>query len=232
MKNYIVTGASQGIGQAAAVKLSYEPDVSNIVIIARNEDKLQATKEKMNPAVNVKVIPADLSDFDTIPVMIKGIYEEFGSIEGLVNCAGYVDPQSLLDTTNDNFIKTYNVNVVSMFVIIRECVKYMKGHPSKILNVASTAGITPRPGWLAYASSKAAVVSMSKTLTDELAEYGIKVYCISPGRCATDLRKKLAPEEDPTTIMQPEHVADVIATLMSDNETCLDGQNIIVRQKT
>jgi len=232
MKNYIVTGASQGIGQAAAVKLSYEPGVTSVVIIARNAEKLEETKGKMNPAVNVKVIPADLSDFDAIPAMVKGIYDELGSIEGLVNCAGYVDPQSLLDTTNDNFIKTYNVNVVSMFVIIRECVKYMKGHPSKILNVASTAGITPRPGWLAYASSKAAVVSMSKTLTDELAEYGIKVYCISPGRCATDLRKKLAPEEDPTTIMQPEHVADVIATLMSDNETCLDGQNIIVRQKT
>ena len=231
MKTYIITGASQGIGQAAAVKLSDEPGVSNIVLLARNEKNLLETKSKMNPKVNAKVIPCDLSDFDMIPDLIKSVYDEFGSIDGLINCAGYVDPQSLLDTTNENFIKTYNVNVVSMFVIIRECVKYMKGHPSKILNVASTAGITPRPGWLAYASSKAAVVSMSKTLTDELAEYGIKVYCISPGRCATALRRKLAPEEDPTTIMQPEHVAEVIATLMSDDETCLDGQNIIVRQK-
>ena len=106
----------------------------------------------------------------------------------------------------------------------------MRNHPSKILNVASTAGVTPRPGWLAYASSKAAVVSMGETLTNELAEYGIKVYTISPGRCATELRRKLAPEEDPTTIMQPEHVAEVIMTLVHDDETCLDGQNLIVRQ--
>ena len=101
---------------------------------------------------------------------------------------------------------------------------------AKILNVASTAGVTSRPGWLAYAASKAAVISISNTLTDELAEYGIKVYSISPGRCATELRRKLAPEEDPSTIMQPEDVAEVVATLMRDDETCLDGQNLIVRQ--
>ena len=51
---------------------------------------------------------------------------------------------------------------------------------------------------------------MSKTLAKELVEYKIKVYCISPGRCATNLRNKLAPDEDPTTIMQPEEVAEVI----------------------
>jgi 3-oxoacyl-[acyl-carrier protein] reductase len=107
----------------------------------------------------------------------------------------------------------------------------MYDRPSKILNVASTAATTSRPGWLAYASSKAAVVSMSSTLADELAGTGIKVYTISPGRCATELRRVLAPEEDLSTIMQPSQVADVIATLVDDNESTLDGQNIIVRQK-
>ena len=80
----------------------------------------------------------------------------------------------------------------------------MYDRPAKILNIASTAGITSRPGWLAYASSKAAVVSLSATLADELAGSGIKVYSISPGRTATELRRKLAPEEDPSTIMQPQ----------------------------
>ena len=114
---------------------------------------------------------------------------------------------------------------------MRECVKYMKTSGGKILNVASTAGMTPRPGWLSYASSKAALISMSQTLTEELAEYNIKVYCISPGRCATDLRKKLAPDEDPTTIMQPEEVAEIIRRLIDPDEACLDGQNIIIRKK-
>ena len=74
-------------------------------------------------------------------------------------------------------------------------------------------------------------MSLSATLADELAGSGIKVYRISPGRTATELRRKLAPEEDPSTIMQPSQVADVIAQLMSDDEVTLDGQNIIVRTR-
>jgi len=231
MKTCIITGASQGIGRAAAVRLSNDPSIGNIVLIARNEAGLEATKAKMNTSeTNVKTIPYDLSDLEGIEALVKGVYDEFGSVDALLNIAGYAAPDALLDTTIDDIEKTFMVNVFSMIVITRECVKYMRNHPSKIVNVASTAGVTPRPGWLTYAASKAAVISMSNTLSSELAEYQIKVYSVSPGRCATELRRKLAPEEDPTTIMQPEHVADVIATLLSDGETCLDGQNLIVRQ--
>jgi len=231
MKTCIITGASQGIGRAAAVRLSNDPSIGNIVLIARNEAGLEATKAKMNTAeTNVKTIPYDLSDLEGIGALVKGVYDEFGSVDALLNIAGYAAPDALLDTTIDDIEKTFMVNVFSMIVITRECVKYMRNHPSKIVNVASTAGVTPRPGWLTYAASKAAVISMSNTLSSELAEYQIKVYSVSPGRCATELRRKLAPEEDPTTIMQPEHVADVIATLLSEGETCLDGQNLIVRQ--
>lgn len=231
MKTCIITGASQGIGRATAVRLSKDPSVGNIVLIARSEAGLAATVASMDVAqVNVKSIPYDLSDLEGIEGLVKGIYDEFGSIDALLNIAGYAAPDALLDTTISDMEKTFTVNVFSMIVLTRECVKYMRNHPSKIVNVASTAGVTSRPGWLTYAASKAAVISMSNTLSDELAEYQIKVYSISPGRCATELRRKLAPEEDPTTIMQPEHVADVIATLLSDDETCLDGQNLIVRQ--
>ena len=150
-----------------------------------------------------------------------------------MNIAGYTDPQPLLTTSLESMRLTYETNVFAPFMLIRECTKYMRLNQdgAKILNVASTAGITPRPGWLSYASSKAAVVSMSQTLAEELAEYGIRVYCISPGRCATALRRKLAPNEDQSKIMQPEEVGRIICTLVSRNEHCLDGQNIIVRKK-
>ncbi|MBA3235506.1 MAG: SDR family oxidoreductase [Chloroflexi bacterium] len=228
----VITGASQGIGRAAAIRMSREPDVSTVVLVARNADGLEATAAAMDhDGTEVEQLAYDLGDLDGIPALVRGIHERHGGIDVLLNIAGYADPRSLLDTEIDNIVKTYTINVFAMLVLIREVARLMYDRPTKILNVASTAGITSRPGWLAYASSKAAVVSMSATLTDELAGTGIKIYSISPGRTATELRRKLAPEEDPTTIMQPSHVADVIAQLMSDAETTLDGQNIIVRMR-
>ena len=228
----MVTGASQGIGRAAAIRMSREPDVSVVVLVARNADGLAGTAAAIDAAdVVVDPIAYDLMDLEGIPDLVRGIAERHGGIDVLLNIAGYADPQSLLDTSTDNIVTTYTINVFAMLVLIREATRYMVDRPAKILNVASTAGITSRPGWLAYASSKAAVVSLSATLADELAGSGIKVYSISPGRTATDLRRKLAPEEDLTKIMQPSHVADVIAQLLSDAESTLDGQNIVVRMR-
>jgi short-subunit dehydrogenase len=228
----VITGASQGIGRAAAVRMSREPEVSSIVLVAGNADGLTGTVAEMErDGKRIETIPYDLMDLDGIPALVRRIHDDFGSIDILLNIAGYADPQSLLDTSTDNIVKTYTINVFAMLVLIREAARHMYDRGAKILNVASTAGITSRPGWLAYASSKAAVVSLSATLADELAGSGIKIYSISPGRTATELRRKLAPEEDPSTIMQPGQVADVIAQLMSDSEVTLDGQNIIVRTR-
>ncbi|MDQ3691670.1 MAG: SDR family oxidoreductase [Chloroflexota bacterium] len=228
----IITGASQGIGRATAIRLSREPDVGAIALIARSAEGLAETRAAMAESVaTVGVYPYDLADLDGIPALIRSIHEEFGRIDVLCNIAGYAEPRALLDTTNENIVRTYTINVLAMIVLIREVVRRVRSGPAKILNVASTAGITSRPGWLAYASSKAAVVSLSSTLADELAGSGIKVYTISPGRTATELRRILAPEEDMTTIMQPDEVADVIARLLDDSERILDGQNIIVRKQ-
>ena len=228
----VITGASQGIGRAAAIRMSREPDVGTLVLIARNAAGLEATAAAMeHEGTLVELIPYDLMDLDGIPDLVRRIHDQYGSIDTLLNIAGYADPQSLLDTEIDNIVKTYTVNVFAMLVLIREVARYMYDRPAKILNVASTAGITSRPGWLAYASSKAAVVSLSATLADELAGSRIRIYSISPGRTATELRRKLAPEEDPSSIMQPGQVADVIAQLMSDSEITLDGQNIVVRTR-
>lgn len=228
----IVTGASQGIGRATAIRLAREPDVAGLALVARQADRLAETAAAIGPGrTEVACFPYDLADLDGIADLVARIRERFGRIDALCNIAGYAEPNSLLDTTTENIVRTYTINVMAMLVLIREAVRVMQHHPGKILNVASTAGITSRPGWVAYASSKAAVVSLSQTLADELAGSGIKVYAISPGRCATDLRRILAPEEDTTTIMQPEEVADVIARLLDEGEQILDGQNIIVRKQ-
>lgn len=231
-KTCVITGASQGIGRATAIRMSREPDVTGIALIARNGAGLAETAAAMDAEGRaIECFPYDLIDLEGIPQLVRRIQERFGGIDLLCNIAGYAEPRALLDTTNENMVRTYTVNVLAMMVLTREMVRWHPRRPGKILNVASTAGLTSRPGWVAYASSKAAVVSLSTTLADELAGTGVKVYTISPGRTATDLRRTLAPEEDMTTIMQPEDVADVIAKLLHDSEGILDGQNIIVRKQ-
>jgi len=228
----VITGIGSGIGKAVAIELSRRGYYDSYALLGRNICAIEETINEMksNGVSKIDFYSIDLSELDKLP----GIIEKVGKndeIVALYNIAGYTDPQSLLTTTLESFELTYKVNVYAPFLLMRECVRFMKNSGGKILNVASTAGMTPRPGWLSYASSKAAVIAMSQTLTSELAEYGIKVYCVSPGRCATKLRTRLAPDEDPTTIMQPEEVAMVICDLMSKNECCLDGQNITIRKQ-
>ena len=232
MKTCVVTGTGSGIGQEVAVLLSHAKEYNNIAMLGRNIEAMRATEKLMDKmGMDISIWNIDFQYPEEIPSIIEAVYEKYGSIDCLLNIAGYTDPQSLLQTTLDNMEMTYKINVFSPFILMRESVRYMKKNGGKILNVASTAGMTPRPGWLSYSSSKASVISMSQTLTDELSEYGIKVYCVSPGRCATKLRKRLAPNEDPRTIMQPIEVAEVICDLISDEECCLDGQNIIIRKQ-
>lgn len=233
MNTCIITGASDGIGRATAISLSKIGGFKNLVLIGRDYDKLRSTQDLLEKPEEAYLISYDLTDLDNIPLMIEDINFRFGSIDCLLNIAGYTDPQPLLQTTRENLEKTYAINVFAPIILTRECVRYMKQNNriSKVLNVASTAGITPRPGWLSYASSKAAILSVSETLVEELAEYNIKIYYVSPGRCATSLRRKLAPNEDQTKIMQPEEVAQVICSLVNEEEKCLDGQNIIIRKR-
>ena len=228
----VITGASQGIGRATAIRLSRDSSIDDLVLVARGADGLASTAAACDAdTTELDLVEYDLADLDGIPGLVADIHGRHGSIDVLLNIAGYAEPKSLLDTTAHNLVTTFTVNVFSMLILTREVVRHMQGRPTKILNIASTAGITARPGWVAYAASKAAVVSLSATLADELAGSGIKVYSISPGRTATELRRKLAPEEDPSTIMQPDAVADVIAMLVGEGERTLDGQNIIVRQQ-
>jgi len=228
----IITGPGSGIGRATAIQLARRGYYDSFALLGRNAEEIQRTMEEMRKYNGcVRFFQVDFSSPEAIPALVQDIHDSMGEIVALYNIAGYTDPQPLLTTSLESFDQTFRVNVYSPFLLMRECVKYMKSRGGKILNVASTAGMTPRPGWLSYASSKAALISMSQTLTEELSEYGIMVYCVSPGRCATKLRRRLAPDEDPSTIMQPHEVAEVICNLMDPKERCLDGQNIVIRKK-
>jgi len=180
----------------------------------------------------VMVFAADVRDEAQVIDVVKRAAGAFGSIDCLVNNAGFVDPVGILEMTADNWDRVMETNLRGTFLFTREVVRYsMKERGGKIINIASTAGITPRPGWSAYAASKAGVVNFSLTMSEELREYGVKVYCISPGRTATELRRILAPEEDPSTILQPVNIAETVVFLLSAAGDYVDGQSIIVRRR-
>lgn len=234
MKACIITGSGDGIGKAVANRLSKTKYFDSYILLGRNKDAIQETIQLMksnSEVLNIAFYEIDFSRPEKISIVMERISKLFQNIVCLLNIAGYTDPQPLLSTSLESLELTYRVNVFSPLILIQECTRHMKNGGGKIINVASTAGMSPRPGWLSYASSKAAMISMSQTLTEELAEYGIKVYCVSPGRCATKLRKRLAPDEDPKTIMQPEDVAEIICKLVDPEEQCLDGQNIVIRKQ-
>jgi 3-oxoacyl-[acyl-carrier protein] reductase len=137
----------------------------------------------------------------------------------------------LFETTIDNWNKTLAVNLTGVFLTTKEVSRYMKKTGGKIINIASTAGLSPRPGWSAYAASKAGLINFSETMAEELREYNIKVFIIAPGSTATDLRRRLAPNENPKTIMQPDKIANIVNFMLTDGADVIEGQVIQVREK-
>lgn len=213
MKVIIITGASRGIGYSIAKKL--EPQFK-IINFARSKIE------------EIETYQTDITSPSQIASSFKKVKEKYGVPIALINCAGFVEPKGVLEITEEEWYQTVNVNLGGTFFCTQEFVRCAKNTGGKIINIASTAGMRPQPGWSAYAAAKAGVINFSQSMSEELRPYGIAVYCISPGRCATDLRRKLAPDEDQTKIMQPEEVAEFVFYLITKGEL-IDGQNIRVR---
>lgn len=232
-RSLMVTGASRGIGLATVRRFfNTDNDITDLVMLARDSDDYAAAIDDLqshNPhAKRLHPYFADVAERSRLVELSKTIMAEQGSVDLLVNNAGYTAPAPIHEIELLDFERTINVNLYAPFVIVQSLL-HLGNQFDFILNVASTAGITGRSGWLAYSSSKAAVIAMSQVMKEELAIYGTRVVCISPGRCATALRSKLAPDEDPGTIMQPDDVARVIEMLASDAGRFVDSQNLVVR---
>jgi len=151
--------------------------------------------------------------------------------EVLINNAGVVELGSVLELSPEDWEKQFAVNMHGVFYCCKEYVKLLraKNKPGKIINISSTSGLlTPRPGRSAYAASKAAVTSFSLSLAEEVRPYGIKVYCIAPGACNTDLRRKIYPDDDFENMMQPEELAKFIVDI-AEGGAMLDNQVIVAR---
>lgn len=229
----LVTGASRGIGLETVRRLLREDTgVGTVVMISRSAEDLEAAIAELGPAApaGARLIPraVDVGDRPALERTVRALAEEVGRIDLLVNNAGYTNPVPLQQIRQADFERTMDVNLYAPFTLVKTLLN--TGNVFElIVNIASTAGIRGRSGWLTYSASKAALISMSEVMREELAIYGTRVACLSPGRTATELRRVLAPDEDPSTIMQPEDVAEVVAALASPVGRFIDSENIVVR---
>ena len=228
----LITGASKGIGAAIAAELAQDATV--LMLVARSADLLGSVKAEIEANTNcrVEMTVCDVADEAAVDDLMNVMETEHGGLDILVNCAGFAIPATAVqETTPEIWQEMFRVNVFSAYLMTRAAIPLLAaGKTPSIVNIGSTAGISARPGWPAYAASKAAMVNFSNTMAEELKPYGIRVHCLAPGRTATELRRVLAPDEDPSTIMQPEAVARIARFLVSSDADVISGQTIQVRQ--
>ncbi|MQY79467.1 MAG: SDR family NAD(P)-dependent oxidoreductase [Bacteroidetes bacterium] len=221
----VITGASRGIGKAMA--LTFSKKGAKVVLAARSMEVMKSFSHKL-PSPYL-ILETDVCSEISVKNMIEATVKKFGRIDVLINNAGFVEPLGVMDTSIDIWEKTMRTNLTGTFLCTREALRHMKKTGGKIFFIASTSGTGPRPGWCAYAASKAGVINFSMSMAEELRSYNIKVFCICPGGTATDLRKKLVPDEDPTTIMQPQSVVNIVEFCLNNAADVLEAQPIIIR---
>jgi short-subunit dehydrogenase len=190
-KTALITGASTGIGFEFAKLLA--ADGYNLVLIARDEQKLREIAASLPTKFNisVKIYPRDLSVTSDIENLVRQIREDAGTIEILVNNAGFGLSGAFVDTDLARELEMIQLNVVSLVIFTKLLAKEMvqrKG--GKILNVASTAAFQPGPLMAIYYATKAFVLSFSEALAEELKESGLTVTALCPGPTATQFSKR------------------------------------------
>jgi 3-oxoacyl-[acyl-carrier protein] reductase len=181
----VITGAGSGIGRCSA--LAFADEGASVVVAdvqaATAEETAQQIRSRGGKAHAVKV---DVTRYDQVERMIATAIDNFGRLDVLFNNAGL--PQAFTpfeESSDDLYNRIFDVNVKGVFYGCRAAIPHMKAQGGGvILNTASTAGIRPRPGLAVYNASKAAVITMTKSLAVELAPHRIRVVSICP--VATD----------------------------------------------
>lgn len=183
----VITGAGSGIGRASA--LAFAAEGASVVAADVNQSSADETADQILSATpSAKVVPfrVDVTDASRVDAMIQQTVDKFGRVDVLFNNAGLPQAYTLAEDSSDElFERIMSVNVRGVFNGCRAAIPRMKASGGGvILNTASTAGIRPRPGLAIYNASKAAVISLTKTLAVELAPHHIRVVSICP--VATD----------------------------------------------
>lgn len=237
-KNVIITGARRGIGLAAVQAMAREG--ANIWACARKKDtefEIQLQKVAEEFQVWVKPIYFDLCEDIAVKEAVREIAREKLPIDILVNNAGIAHSGTLGMTSIDQIRKVFSVNFFSQLLLIQLTAKLMiRQKEGNIINIASVGGLEANPGYIAYGSSKAAIVWATKSLAKEYAPYHIRVNAVAPGVTDTEMGyyrqedelKKVLERTPMKRMAKPEEIADSIVYLASEKSSYITGHVLVV----
>ena len=223
-KTAFISGASGAIGGAIAESLS---NVGvNLVISGTNQEKLKKLKKRL--PTNVKVISGDISEQTEILRIIDETLS-YRRIDILINCAGIFAQSPITELNFIEYNKVMNVNLHAPYLLSVELSKDMvKNGWGRIVNIGSASSYAGFKNTVAYCSSKHGLLGMSLALHDELNEYGVRVYCISPSSTQGDMG--LATKgQDYSTFLQPKEVADYVLFAISQDGNAMSQEIFIKR---
>jgi NAD(P)-dependent dehydrogenase (short-subunit alcohol dehydrogenase family) len=229
-KNILITGASQGLGRAMALRFARE-GAAGLSIMARHVAQLNKVREEIRqiaPKIDIVVIEADVSKPRDIERIVATTLAQFkGRLDVLVNNASTIGPSpmpNLLDYPVEDFREVLDTNLIGPFLLIKNALPAMIECGGSIINVTSDAGQVGYPGWGAYGISKFGLEGMSQTWASELEDSGVRVNWVDPGNMNTAMHRAAEPEEDPGEWASPADVTDVFVFLASDESKGVTGK--------
>ena len=235
----IVTGGGGEIGRATALRLARE-GASIAIVDLKGADIVAA--EIINNGGQAMALQTDVSQRADVEAMVKATIERFGRLDVACNIAGLGRYAPLLETTDETWNTTMEVNLKGVFYCTQIVARAMvaAGTKGAIVNMASTNGLVGEVGMTAYNASKFGVVGLTMTAAIELAPHGIRVNAAAPGMIATKLSRAVL-EQDPALAASylkdkiplarfgtTEEVAAVIAFLASDDASFVTGHELVV----
>lgn len=239
----IVTGSSKGIGKAIAIAFAKSKQYSAVVTNSRKtEEAEQVSREIKKLRCDSIAIGADISKESDCINLIKESVKHFGRIDVLVNNAGIQEDLPLTEINLEEWYKIIGVDLTGPFICTREAVKHMKKQKNPkggcIINISSVHQAIPKPHFLPYATSKAGIEMMTKTMALELAKDNIRANIVAPGAIYTDMNIELRKNKTELQnvlkripmgrVATAEEVANVVDFLASDKASYVTGASYFV----
>lgn len=236
-KTAIVTGASRGIGRAAAVRLA---KMGMDIVFTYNSGVEAAEETKalcMAEGVKVLAVQADVSRSENCDTLVEQALEFGGRVDVLVNNAGITRDGLIIRMSDEQFDQVIDTNLKGAFYMMRAVSKQMmKQRSGRIINISSVVGVMGNAGQVNYAASKAGVIGMTKSLARELASRKVTVNAIAPGMIETDMTAVMSEKAKESMkaaipageMGKPEDIAGAIAFLAGEDGRYITGQVICV----